>query len=81
MNNDTKKAKLTDAIISASGGKIGKEDINAAASGDIGGIMKNLSEQDKKKLLGALSDENAAKQMLSSDAAKKLLDSLFGGNK
>lgn len=78
MANNFDKEKLIDKIIASSGGKIDKKSAENASNGDISGLMSALSEEDKKKLSDALSDKNKARQLLSSDAAKQLLQNLFG---
>lgn len=80
--NNIDKQKLIDTIIASSGGKINRSDVNSAASGDLSAIMSALSDEDRRKLSAALSDEKAAKQMLSGASAQKILRMfLDGGNK
>lgn len=81
MNNVPDKKSLIDAIVSSSGGKINRQDVNNAANGDLSGILGALSADDRKKLLNALSDEKAAKQLLSSSAAQQLLKLFENGGK
>ncbi len=76
--NNIDKQKLINTILASSGGKLDKNSIEKAASGDASSILSSLNEQDRKKLSEALSDKEKAKQLLSSDAAKELLKSLFG---
>ena len=78
MANNIDKQKLINSIIASSGGKLNKNSLENAASGDISGLMSSLSEEDKRKLNDALSDKEKARQLLSSDAAKQILQSLFG---
>lgn len=78
MANNIDKEKLINKIVSSSGGKIDKKSAENAMGGDINSLMSSLSEDDKKKLTDALSDKNKARQILSSDAAKQLLQNLFG---
>ena len=76
--NNIDKQKLINTILASSGGKLDKNSVEKAASGDASGILSSLNEQDRKKLSEALSDKEKAKQVLSSDAAKQLLKSLSG---
>ena len=78
---DIDKQKLINSIIASSGGKFDKSAVESAANGDMGGIMSGLNEADKRKLNEALSDKEKARQILSSDAAKALLNNLFGKQK
>ncbi|MBP3706688.1 MAG: hypothetical protein J6J13_05535 [Clostridia bacterium] len=71
--------KLYDAIIASSKGKIDKNSLDRAKSGDLDGILSSLSEEDAKKLKAALADKEKTKQLLSSDAAKALMNMLMGG--
>lgn len=60
--------------------KINKETIDAARRGDTNAVLSSLNETDRKKIEEVLSDQNKLKQILSSDAAQKLIKYL-GGNK
>ena len=75
------KNKLYDAIISSSGGKIDKNMVENAKNGDLSGVLSSLPEEDAKKLKEALSDKEKTKQLLSSDAAKALINMFLGGKK
>jgi len=81
MPGNIDKQKLINSIIASSGGKLNKSAVESAANGDMGGIMSGLSEEDKRKLNEALSDKEKAKQLLSSDAARAILNNLFGKQK
>ena len=78
---DINKEKLINSIISSSGGKLDKQSLENAARGDMGGVMSGLGEDDKRKLMEALSDKEKTRQILSSDAARQLLNNLFGNQK
>lgn len=78
MSNNIDKQKLINSIIASSGGKLDKKTLQSAAKGEISGLMASLNEEDKKKLNDALSDKEKARQLLSSDAARQLLQNLFG---
>lgn len=61
-------------------GKINKDAINKAKNGDTSSLLNSLSPEDRKKVNDALNDKEKLKQILSSDAAKKLLNLLGGKN-
>ena len=73
--------KLYDAIIASSGGKIDRKAVENAKKGDISGVLSSLPEEDARKLKEALSDKEKTRQLLSSDAAKALINMFLGGNK
>ena len=81
MPDNIKKEKLINTIITSSGGKMDKQSLEKAANGDIGGVMSGLGEDDKRKLMEALSDKEKTRQILSSDVARQLLNNLFGKQK
>ena len=54
--------------------------INKAKNGDTSLLLSSLSPEDRKKVTDALNDKEKMKQVLSSDAAKKLLNLLGGKN-
>ena len=74
-------SKLYDAIIASSKGKIDKNAVEKAKKGDLSGVLSSLPEEDARKLKEALSDKEKTKQLLSSDAAKALINMFLGGNK
>ncbi len=78
--NNIDKEKLIDSVISSSGGKIDNKAIEAAKSGDMSGLMSTLSDEEKRKLSGALNSGNLQK-ILSSDDAKAIINKFFGGGK
>ena len=73
--------KLYDAIIASSGGKIDRNTVENAKKGDLSGVLSSLPEEDAKKLKEALSDKEKTRQLLSSDAAKAIMNMLLGGSK
>lgn len=81
--NNFDKAKLINAIISSSNGKLDREKLTEAADKkDVSSLIGGLSEDDKKKLMAALNDKNALNELLKSPQAKALLNSfLKGGGK
>lgn len=82
MNNrPIDREKLTDAVLSSAGGRLTRAEINQAKSGDLSGLMAALTPEDREKLQKALSDKSALAQILSGDAARKILEQLSGGKK
>ena len=79
MNNYNQD--LFNNIIASSGGKIDQNKINSAKKGDFSSLMSGLSSSDRQKINDALSDESKARQILSSPAAKQLLNKLFGSGR
>ena len=67
-------------ILKNGNGKISKDMINKAKNGDTSSLLSSLSPEDRKKVNDALNDKERLKQILSSDAAKKLLNLLGGKN-
>lgn len=76
--NDNKN--FFENAIKGSNGKIKREDIEKAKQGDAASLLNSLSPEDRKKVNDALNDKEKLKQVLSSDAAKKLLNLLGGKN-
>lgn len=80
MNNpNINKQKLINSIVNASKGKISGQSASRAANGDISELVAGLDEESRRKLNEALSNQHTAKQILSSPAAKKLLEGLMNG--
>lgn len=73
MNNNTNNQKMIDNIISSSNGKVSREAVSSAMKGDASALLKGLGNEDRKKLDELLNNKEKAKEVLSSDAAKKLL--------
>jgi len=59
---------------------IDKSTLDAARRGDTNAILKNLNEEDKKKIEEVLADRDKLKHILNSDTAKQLFK-IFGGDK
>lgn len=53
--------------------KINKDTIDAARRGDTEAVMQGLSDADRQKVQEVLADKDKLKQILSSDAAQKLI--------
>ncbi len=60
--------------------KIDKATLDAARRGDKKALMSKLDEEERKKIDALLSDKNKLKQVLNSDAAKKLMKILGENN-
>lgn len=73
MNNNTNNPKMIEDIINSSKGKINKDTVNSAMNGDTSALLKSLGKEDREKLSALLSDKEKTKEVLSSDAAKKLM--------
>ena len=76
----TNNKNFYEDILKNGNGKINKDAINKAKNGDTSSLLNSLSPEDRKKVNDALNDEEKLKQILSSDAAKKLLNLLGGKN-
>ena len=77
MNNNK---NFYEDILKNGNGKINRDAINKAKNGDTSSLLNSLSPEDRKKVNDALNDKEKLKQILSSDAAKKLLNLLGGKN-
>ena len=60
--------------------KLDKNTIDAARRGDTNAVLSGLNEADRQKVKEVLADKDKLKQILSSDAAQKLMK-ILGGNK
>lgn len=59
-------------------GKIDKDTIEAARRGDTDAVMGSLNADDRKKVEEILADQGKLKELLSSEAAQKLIKILGG---
>ena len=75
MNNQD---KIIQKIINSSNTNFSATDLKKAASGDVNSIMSKMKKEDSEKLKALLADPEKTKQLLSSDAATKLLNALLG---
>ena len=57
---------------------INKDTIDAARRGDTNAVLQGLNDTDRKKVQEVLADQEKLKQILSSDAAQKLMKILGG---
>lgn len=78
--NNSDKDKIIGKILK-SGGTFSKNDLEKAAGGDMSGVFSKLNKEDSERIKQALSSPEKAKQLLSSDAATKLIQSLLGKDK
>lgn len=58
--------------------KINKKTIDAARRGDTNAVMQGLSDADRQKVKDVLADKDKLQQILSSEAAQKLMKILGG---
>lgn len=58
--------------------KINKTTIDAARRGDTNAVMQGLSDADRQKVKDVLADKDKLQQILSSEAAQKLMKILGG---
>jgi len=70
--------ELLDSVLKNSEGNITTSDILKAKDGNFTHIFSKLSKEDSEKITDALNDKEKAKQILSSDAARKILKMLSG---
>ena len=81
-NNDIKKQRLIDALLSSSGGKLSRDSINRAADGkDITPLVNSLSPEDREKLNRVMSDKESMEKLLKSPQAQLILKSVLKGGK
>ena len=78
MNN---RDKIIQKIVNSSNTNFSAADLEKAASGDVSDIMSKMKKEDSEKLKAVLADPEKTKQLLSSDAATKLLNALLGKDK
>lgn len=80
-NQPIDKQKLTDSILKASGGKIDRSALNAAARGDASALLGALGADDRRRLTKLLNDPKALERLMNDEATRKLIDGLSGGGK
>lgn len=82
MNNRSiDKSKLAEQIMRASGGKIDKSALSAAAAGDTSKIMNSLSPDDKQRLTRLINDPTALSKIMSDPKMREIINQLSGGTK
>lgn len=75
------KDRLIEQIIKHNNTNLSADDLKKAADGDLEGVMSKMKKEDSEKLKAVLSDPKKTKELLSSDAAIKLMSALFGKGK
>lgn len=80
-NQPIDKQKLTDSILKASGGKIDRSALNAAARGDASALLGALGADDRRRLTKLLNDPKALERLMNDEATRKLIDGLSGSGK
>lgn len=78
MNNQD---KIIQKIVNSGNTNLSADDLKKAADGDMSSLMSKMKKEDSDKLKAVLSDPEKTKQLLSSDAATKLLEALLGKGK
>ena len=78
MNNQD---KIIEKIVNSSNTNLSAADLKKAADGDMSSIMSKMKKEDSDRLKALLADPEKTKQLLSSDAATKLLSALLGKDK
>ena len=78
MNNQD---KIIQKIVNSGNTNFSADDLKKAADGDMSSLMSKMKKEDSDKLKAVLSDPEKTKQLLSSDAATKLLEALLGNGK
>ncbi len=69
---------LEDAVFRASGGKIDREAIKKASSGDASALLNSLSEADRKKIEAALRNPQMLAAIMRDKDARKIISQLSG---
>lgn len=83
MSNEIDKQRLFDAIgdVSQENGMNGAKMKDALKNGDLSGVMSSLSPEGAQQLKTVLNDKEAAKKLLSSPEALKIMQMLRKGGK
>ncbi len=80
MNGNFDINKLKSQIIKASGGKISRQALDKAGSGNIAELFSSLGENEKAALSRALSNKDAAQKILNSNEAKNIMNNFKKSN-
>ena len=75
------KERLIQKIANSNNSGLSADDLKKAADGDLGSVMSKMKKEDSEKLKALLNDPQKTKELLSSDAAIKLMSALFGKDK
>ena len=73
------KAELMRALKNDMGNNVKPDTVKAAANGNLDSLINSLDKDSRDKLNQALSDKNRMQEILNSDAARAIMNSLFGG--
>lgn len=79
--NSSDRDKIIEKILSSDRSKLSRNDLDKAASGDLNGVLSKLNREDAEKIKKVLSDPSKTREILSSDAASKLIRNLLGKDK
>lgn len=77
--NNINKNELLRALKNSMGNKIDSKAVDDAAKGNINSLINSLDADSRARLNAALSDKEKAREILNSDAARAILNSLIGG--
>lgn len=77
--NNINKNELLKALKNSMGDKIDSKAVNDAANGNMSSLINSLDADSRARLNAALSDKEKAREILNSDAARAILNSLLGG--
>lgn len=77
--NNINKNALLKALKNSMGDKIDSKTVNDAANGNMNSLINSLDADSRARLNAALSDKEKAREILNSDAARAILNSLLGG--
>ncbi len=79
QGDNINKAELMRALKNAMGNNVKPDNVNAAANGNLDPLINSLDKDSRDKLNQALSDKNRMQEILNSDAARAIMNKLFGG--
>ena len=77
--NNINKNELLKALRNSMGDKIDGNAVNEAANGNMSTLINSLDADSRARLNAALRDKEKAREILNSDAARAILNSLLGG--
>lgn len=77
--NNINKGELLNALRKSMGNKIDSKAVNDATKGNMSSLINSLDAESRAKLNAALSDRDKAREILNSDAARAIINSLLGG--
>lgn len=77
--NNINKNELLKALKNSMGGKLDNNAVNEAANGNMSSLINSLDADSRAQLNAALRDKEKAREILNSDAARAIINSLLGG--